>query len=87
MIDVHFDKQIVFDDLVESLPQRLYICELVNTEVPTDKIHPKSARVEAHSVLRLDFNFKAASIPDAHRCYKLECSTKELNGDCKQHVG
>jgi hypothetical protein len=28
-------------------------------------------RVESKSVLRLDFNFASARIPDTHRCYKL----------------
>jgi len=71
VIDVHFDREVVLDDLVNGLAERLYVCTLVNTQDPKDKIHPRSARVEASSALRLDFDFSQAKIPASNRCYSL----------------
>lgn len=81
VIDVHFDRRVVLDDLVQSRAERLYICQLYNTALAADKIHPQSVRVESGNVLRLDFNFAAAKIPDQARCYKLQCSTQETKGE------
>lgn len=77
MIDVHFDRRVVLDDLIENMVQRLYVCSLQNLEKSTDVIHPRSVRIENERIMRLDFNFESATIPDRSRCYKLVCTTKE----------
>jgi hypothetical protein len=81
VIDVHFDREVVLDDLVSGLPERFYVCTLVNTQDPKDKIRPRSVRVEASSALRLDFDFSRAAIPANNRCYTLKCSTKDTKGE------
>jgi hypothetical protein len=75
VIEVHFDKEIVLDDLVDGPSERLYICQLVNTRDDKDRIHPRSVRVDGGEKLRLDFDFSQASIPGGNRCYELRCST------------
>lgn len=80
VIEVMFDREIVLDDLVDGLAQRFYLCTLVNTADPQDRIHPRSVRTEAKTSLRLDFDFSKALIPASNRCYKLECSSKTTKG-------
>lgn len=80
VIEVLFDREVVLDDLVDGLPERLYVCTLVNTADSKDRIHPRSVRTDAASSLRLDFDFSKAAIPASNRCYKLQCSTKDTKG-------
>jgi len=75
VIEVVFDREVVLDDLVDGLPSRFYVCQLVNTADPKDRIHPRSVRTDAGTSLRLDFDFALATIPANNRCYKLQCST------------
>jgi len=57
VIEVSFDRHIVLDDLVDGFASRFYVCQLVNTRDPKDRIHPHSVRTDAGSSLRLDFDF------------------------------
>jgi hypothetical protein len=76
VIDVHFDREIVLDDLVDGPSERLYVCTLVNTQDEKDRIHPRTVRIEGREKLRLDFDFSQARIPVSNRCYALKCSTQ-----------
>jgi hypothetical protein len=80
VIEVMFDRNVVLDDLVDGLPSRFYVCQLVNTGDSKDRIHPHSVRTDAGSSLRLDFDFAQAIIPPNNRCYKLQCTTKDTKG-------
>jgi len=80
VIEVMFDREVSLDDLVDGLPARLYVCQLVNTQDKSDKIHPRSVRTDGGSSLRLDFDFSQASIPSRSRCYTLQCSTQTTKG-------
>jgi hypothetical protein len=81
VIDVHFDREIVLDDLVDGPSERLYVCTLVNTQDEKDRIHPRSVRIEGREKLRLDFDFSQAMIPASNRCYALKCSTQQTKGE------
>ena len=69
VIEVHFDKDIVLDDMVHGLADRFYICSLVNKDDSVNVIHPKSVRQNAGTTLRLEFDFSKAKIPATRRCY------------------
>lgn len=71
MIEVLFDREIILDDMIDGVAQRFYLCTLVNTADPKDRIHAHSVRTEARTSLRLDFDFSKAVIPASNRCYKL----------------
>ena len=81
MIDVIFDKDIVFDDLVTSLSERQYVCGLVQQDDFSEIIHPHTARIEDKNILRLDFDFKMNTFKQSGKCYKLDCSTKNTKGE------
>lgn len=85
VIGVHFDAPLELDDLVRSPVERLYVCGLVNTGAAAgdskDEIHPRAVHLEGPGMLRLDFNFASAAIPEQRRCYSLRCSTARQGGE------
>jgi hypothetical protein len=81
IIDIDFDREFEFDDIVSSLADRRYICSLYSKNDHNNVIHPISAtRDEGHS-LRLAFNFThEGHVPTNGGCYNLKCSTKKAKG-------
>ena len=75
IIDVDFDREFEFDDIVSSLADRRYICSLHNKNNPAGIIHPVTASKEEGSTLRLHFDFKNEQHFEAGSCFNLKCST------------
>lgn len=81
VIDVDFDREFELEDLVGSLADRRHLCSLVNKDDSSNIIQPVTASKEEATTLRLHFNFATgAHVPDNHRCYALQCSTRKSKG-------
>jgi hypothetical protein len=81
IINVDFDREFEYDDLVSSLADRRYICSLYNKNDASNVIHPTSSTKDEGHILRLAFNFSHESnVPTHGGCYNLKCSTKKAKG-------